>query len=398
MKKTCTLLAQLFLGAAAMAQSQLPNANFENWSPDVDGHDSLHSWSSSNKVVMYPVVSLRKTTDRQQGALAAKVSTVPFGFVQYSTLGILVNGDAEFTYGGGGGGSNVEYGGGGGTPINIKPSELKGYYKYVTGAASDKGLAKVLTTRYNTTTNKRDTVSFATFQFTPQPAYTAFSIPLPDLKPGIIPDTITTIFYSSDVSTLPTNGVFSDLFLDSMTLTKQPMPPVADFTADVTTGTTSTVVSFTDNSTNTPTAWTWTFTPNTVAYQGSSTASSANPVVKFTANGNYTVKLEVSNADGSDSKTRTSYIQIQNGTGLEEILGGTELFFSPNPASDHIRLNPACAGAALAVHDVYGKTVLRVEKINNLRLDVSALSSGLYFLTLTNKDQHHTGKLLIRQR
>lgn len=397
MKKTCTLLTCLLLGAGAMAQSQLPNANFENWSVDADGHDSLNNWSSSNKVVMYPVVSLRKTTDHYQGAYAAKVSTVPFGFVQYSTLGILVNGDAEFTYGGGGGGSNVEYASGGGTPINIKPSELKGYYKYVTGAASDKGLARVLATRYNTATGKRDTVSYATYQFMPQPNYTAFSITLPDLKPGITPDTITTIFYSSDVSTLPNTGVFSDLFLDSMTLVKQPAPPVADFTADVTTGTTSTVVSFTDNSTNTPTARTWTFTPNTVAYQGSSTATSANPVVKFTAPGNYTVKLDVSNADGSDSKTKTNYIQIQNGTGIEDILAGTEPFFSPNPAIDHIRLTPACMGAALQLHDVYGKMVLRVEKVSQVNLDLSGLPTGMYFLTLTSKEKHHTAKLLIRQ-
>lgn len=397
MKKTLTLLAHLFLGATAMAQSQLPNTNFENWSTDVDGHDSLNGWSSSNPVVMHPVISLRKETGAYQGTYAAKVTTAPFGFVQYSTLGILVNGSAEFSYGGGGGGSNVEYVSGGGTPISVKPSELKGYYKYVTGSPSDKGLAKILVTKYNTTTNKRDTVSYATYNFMPQAAYTAFAIPLPDLMPGTNPDTITTIFYSSDISTLAPNGVFSDLFLDTVTLTKQVTPPVAAFTADVTSGTTNTVVTFTDNSTHTPTAWTWTFTPNTVAYQSGTTASSANPVVKFTAAGTYTVKLKVSNTDGSDSLTRSNYIQIQNGTGIDDKVTAAETFFYPNPAKDKIRLSPASLGAALVISDVYGKTVLQLEKVSRQDLDISGFAPGIYFLTLYDKNQFHTGKLLIRQ-
>ncbi len=362
MKKTLTLLAHLFLGAAAMAQSQLPNANFENWSTDADGHDSLNGWTSSNPIVMHPVISLRKETGAYQGTYAAKVTTAPFGFVQYSTLGILVNGQAELSYGGGGGGGNVAYVSGGGTPISVKPSELKGYYKYVTGSPTDKGLAKVLLTRYNTTTNKEDTVSYATYNFMPQAAYTAFTITLPDLMPGVNPDTITTIFHSSDISTLAPNGVFSDLFLDSLSLTKQVAPPDADFTADVTSGTTSTLVSFTDNSTNTPTAWTWTFTPNTVAYQGGTSASSTNPKVKFTATGTYTVKLKVSNADGSDSLTRTGYIQIQSGTGIEDRTDAAEIFFYPNPAKDKLYLSPASMGAALVVYDAYGKTLMQLEK------------------------------------
>jgi PKD repeat protein len=397
MKKTFTLLAHLFLGATAMAQSQLPNANFENWSTDVDSHDSLNGWSSSNPVVMYPVLSLRKVTDAQQGTYAAKVTTAPFGFVQYSTLGVLVNGNAEFSYGGGGGGSNVEYVSGGGTPISIKPSELKGYYKYITGSPSDKGLAKVLVTKYNTTTNKRDTVSYATYSLLPQATYTAFTIPLPDLMPGTNPDTITTIFYSSDISTLAPNGVFSDLFLDSLTLSKQVAPPVANFVADVTTGTTSTVVSLTDNSTNTPTAWTWTFTPNTVAYQSGTTASSPNPIVKFTAAGTYTVKLKVANADGSDSLTRSNYILIQNGTGIEDKLPANEMFFYPNPAKDKIVFSQACAGASITVTDVYGKTVVQLQKAGKQALDISNLTPGMYFVSVYNGGQVRTAKLLIRQ-
>lgn len=397
MKKTLTLLAHLFLGAAATAQSQLPNTNLENWSTDVDGHDSLHGWSSSNPVVMHPVISLRKETDRYQGSYAAKVTTAPFGFVQYSTLGILVNGNATFSYGGGGGGANVEYVSGGGTPISVKPSALKGYYKYITGSPTDKGQAKVLVTRYNNTTNKRDTISYASINLLPQAGYTSFTIPLTDLMPGTNPDTITTFFYSSDISTLAPNGVFSDLFLDSLSLTQQAAPPVADFVADVTSGTTSTVITFTDNSTNSPTARTWTFTPGTVAYQTGSTANSANPAVKFTAAGNYTVKLKVSNADGSDSLTRTNYIQIQAGTGIADRTIAEENFFYPNPAKDKIRLNTSCFGAALNIHDVYGKAVLKLEKISRQDLDISGLAPGLYFITLLNKDERYTTKLLIGQ-
>ncbi len=400
MKKTATFLLSMLTVQLAMAQTQLPNRNFENWTTDGNNADSLIDWSSSNSVVMYPVKSLRKETDSvYQGNYAAHVITAPFGFVQYTTIGMLVNGRAEFTYGGGGGGANVEYASGGGTPISIKPTELRGFYRYETNSAADQGTAKVLLSRFNTATNKRDTISYVSHIFNVQEAYAPFTITLTDLMPGVMPDTITTIFSASNPATVPTNSVFSDLYLDSLTLYKPATPPVANFTADATTGTTNTtVVTFDDLSTNTPTSWNWTFTPNTVSYQSGTSATSENPVVKFTAAGNYNVKLRVSNADGSDSTTKTAYIKITDGgtgIGKTELLEGNTLY--PNPAKDKVYLNEAFLGADLKIADIQGRTLITRKHLKSTTVDVSSLPEGMYLISLTQKELTRSGKLIIRK-
>lgn len=395
MRKTATLLSVLLWGGSAWAQ--IPNANFENWTTADNGTDSLIGWSSSNAVVIPPVQSLYRDTAAYQGDYDAHIVTAPFGFVGYSTIGMLVNGKATFSYGGGGGGANVAYESGGGTPVTGKPTQLKGFFRYETLTASDQGYAQVALTKYNVVTQKRDTVSHSTYSFSVQPNWTAFTIPLPDLMPGINPDTITMIFSSSVSPVIPATGAFSDLFLDSLTLTIPSAAPVAAFTAAPTTGTTATVINFTDNSTNTPTAWKWTITPNNVAYQPGSSDLSANPSVKFTANGSYTVKLRVSNASGQDSLTRTNYITIGGGTGVEEVEYEQQTPAYPNPATDKLFIRPFVLGADLQVTDVCGKVLLHRERITGKTVDISSLQPGVYFIRLSKGDRTWSQKLLIKE-
>lgn len=399
MKRTTTLLMSLLAGQLALAQSQLPNANFEDWATADNNTDSLVGWSSSNAVVIYPVRSLYQESDAYQGNYAAKVVTAPFGFVQYTTIGILVNGNAEFNYGGGGGGGNVEYASGGGTPISVKPTELRGYYKYETGSAADQGTARILLSHYNTTTNQRDTVSYETYTFPPTANYTDFSITLNDLMPGVMPDTITTIFSASNPATVPANSVFSSLYLDSLSLYRQPTPPAADFQADATTGTVNTtIINLEDLSTNTPLSWDWTITPGTVTYTGGTSATSQNPSVQFTAPGSYDVKLKVTNADGSDSLTKTAYIQISGGgTGIDkaELLDAGLLY--PNPAKDKIVLDKSFTGSDLRITDLQGRTLIIRKQLRHTTVSVAALPDGIYLIQLTKEGHTRSGKLVIRK-
>lgn len=221
MKKINKLItAALFTAAFPLlsgAQTQIPNADFEDWATTADNVDSLVGWSSSSAVVIRPVIALYRDSDEYHGNLAARVVTAPFGIVQYSTIGILVNGSANFSYGGGGGGDNVAYESGGGTPISVKPTALTCYLKYTTLTATDQGLIKVLLTKYNTALQQRDTVSYATRTIA-RAGYSPITIPLPDMMPGVMPDTITTIFYASDPDNVPPRGAFSDLTIDSLTL------------------------------------------------------------------------------------------------------------------------------------------------------------------------------------
>jgi PKD repeat protein len=86
------------------------------------------------------------------------------------------------------------------------------------------------------------------------------------------------------------------------------VPPVAQFAASSTNPAINSTITFTDQSSNLPTSWAWSFSPNTVVYMGGTTASSQNPQVQFTATGYYTVSLTATNAYGSDPEIKTNYI------------------------------------------------------------------------------------------
>jgi PKD repeat protein len=81
-------------------------------------------------------------------------------------------------------------------------------------------------------------------------------------------------------------------------------PPVAAFSANHTLSCTGSPVDFTDNSSGTPTAWSWTFQGGTP-----STSNIQNPTgIVYSTPGTYDVKLVVTNLMGSDSITSTAYI------------------------------------------------------------------------------------------
>ncbi|NOX86145.1 MAG: PKD domain-containing protein [Chlorobi bacterium] len=84
--------------------------------------------------------------------------------------------------------------------------------------------------------------------------------------------------------------------------------PVADFVADNTTPYTTDTVTFTDLSTNSPTAWSWEITPTTITYVDGTDSTFQNPKIVFDSAGLYTVSLTASNAGGSDTETKTDYI------------------------------------------------------------------------------------------
>jgi len=82
------------------------------------------------------------------------------------------------------------------------------------------------------------------------------------------------------------------------------LPPVAGFTAMPQTGTAPLAVTFT-NTTTGGTSYAWDFDNN-----GTTDSTAANPVYNYTAAGTYTVKLTATNAAGSNTSTRTSYITV----------------------------------------------------------------------------------------
>jgi len=103
---------------------------------------------------------------------------------------------------------------------------------------------------------------------------------------------------------------------DTMTRTNYiaiDMPPTAEFVSNIQSAYIHDNIQFTDQSTSygTITSWQWDFGDGT-------TSIAQNPVHSYSATGNYTVSLTVTDEFGNDTETKTNYIVISaHGTGYE---------------------------------------------------------------------------------
>ncbi len=79
--------------------------------------------------------------------------------------------------------------------------------------------------------------------------------------------------------------------------------PVAAFAVSTNSVTLGGTVSFTDQSTNSPISWSWDFGDG-------HTSTVQNPSNKFETEGSYTVSLTATNADGSDTETKSDIILV----------------------------------------------------------------------------------------
>jgi PKD repeat protein len=88
-------------------------------------------------------------------------------------------------------------------------------------------------------------------------------------------------------------------------------PPVAEFSAELTTACTNGWIQFNDLSTGNPSSWSWSFpgaTPSSSTVQ--------NPSVVYNTPGTKNVTLTVTNANGTDTETKSGYITISSPASL----------------------------------------------------------------------------------
>ncbi len=157
--------------------------------------------------------------------------------------------------------------------------------------------------------------------------------------------------------------------------------PTAEFYANKTVCTTADTVTMIEQSTNSPTSWSWSFAPTTVTYLSGTTSSSRFPKVKFTAAGVYSVTLTATNGTGNNVKTRTNYINV-TAAGVEDIKT-IQVSAFPNPATNQITFSIVPKNTVY----VNGLNGAIIELNCNLGMaDISNLAAGVYFARFEGLD------------
>jgi PKD repeat protein len=139
-----------------------------------------------------------------------------------------------------------------------------------------------------------------------------------------------------------TNGEGSDEAVrpDYITVNALTGAPEAAFSSDVTSGTVPLTVTFTDESTNSPTTWGWDFGDGTLSDE-------QDPVHEYMSAGTYTVTLTVTNGEGSDDVTKTGYITVTGPGSVSVSFSPSTLSFGEGETAEYqIIMNEAPLGLA----------------------------------------------------
>jgi PGF-pre-PGF domain-containing protein len=166
--------------------------------------------------------------------------------------------------------------------------------------------------------------------------------------------------------------------------------PVANFTASATSGTVPFAVTFTDLSTNSPTAWAWDFGDG-------ATSTDQNATHTYTTAGTYAVSLNASNVGGSNVSTQTSYITVSSAssgsgtrasvspgqppeivksthTSIKHVMGGTSVEYDLSGTDSPV------LGISFDAKDNEGLVVAKVQVLSSTPEGISTPSGNLYEL------------------
>jgi Zn-dependent metalloprotease/PKD repeat protein len=146
-----------------------------------------------------------------------------------------------------------------------------------------------------------------------------------------LPSAVTSTGGSMFVEFISGTTVRADGWTANYTSTIPPSAPVANFSATNTNFCEGTCINFTDNSTNTPTSWSWSFPGGNPS---SSTAQNPSNIC-YNSAGTYSVILTSSNSGGSNTKTTNGYITV-----------------NPQPITPTVTANPSnvvCQGQSVTL-------------------------------------------------
>lgn len=167
-------------------------------------------------------------------------------------------------------------------------------------------------------------------------------------------------------------------------------PPVSSFGCD-TTGTPT--IAFSDSSSGSPSSWSWDFADG-------NTDTTQNPSHTYTANGNYFVKLIVTNACGTDSITKL--VRINSVNIEDEFDAGINVYPNPNDGRFAVEvLQMAGEKVEIEILDHLGRQIKGYSNENAFgvwkkEINLSEFSKGAYTLQVKSMGRLFVRKLIVQ--
>jgi PKD repeat protein len=197
--------------------------------------------------------------------------------------------------------------------------------------------------------------------------------------------------YTVSLNATNAGGSNTKTVTDYITVTAVPLIPVAAFTATPIYGTVPLTVTFTDNSTNSPTGWNWSFGDN--GWFNTTNVLQRNPVHMYTGAGSYTISLTASNPNGTNTLTKTGYISVDmNQSHRARLIFSNVSLYQKTSTKIPVEVANITGGTGISFNLTYNPSVMQV---NNITLNQSYASGsnlvvnsipGLTRVTLTRTD------------
>ena len=157
--------------------------------------------------------------------------------------------------------------------------------------------------------------------------------------------------------------------------------PVSDFMADEVLVEEGDVVTFTDLTSNNPTAWEWTFEGGTPA-----TSTDENPMITYDTEGIYSVTLKTTNVAGNNEVIKTDYIVVEDElSAVNHLKDIVSIYPNPTQGNVFVGINDVSGqDIEIQVFDLLGR---KVTEVNGMQTTGSKQEIRLDFTEFSSSDQ-----------
>ena len=153
---------------------------------------------------------------------------------------------------------------------------------------------------------------------------------------------------------------------------------------------------FSYTGTGDPDTYEWTFYGAGVS---PTTSNEPSPIVTYNNDGQYTVRLKVTESDVESSELKSAYILVDSeGSSIDiaELKDNINIF--PNPSTGIVYVSQEnSVPSEVKVYTILGKKVYSNTLTNTLKLDLSMFNNGVYFIEIKSGNETMTERLILNQ-